>query len=70
MLLKIRYLLLCVTYSWIRISVLLRQNIVQECSKADNMTKLDDEVDKFHEVVIKNQTSVTNFLEVGKGMII
>ena len=34
------------------------------------MTKLDDEVDKFHEVVIKNQTSVTNFLEVGKGIAI
>ena len=38
-----------------------------ESKKVDDTTKLDDEVDKFHEVVIKNQTSVTNFLEVGKG---
>ena len=44
------------------------QNVIQESSKGDDTTKLDDEVDKFHEVVIKNQSSVTNFLDVGKGL--
>ena len=34
---------------------------------ANKVIEMDDEVDKFHEVVIKNRTSVTNFLEVGKG---
>ena len=31
-------------------------------------TVLDDEVHKFHEVVIKNQSSVSSFLDVLKGM--
>ena len=34
----------------------------------DDETLLDDEVHKFHEVVLKNQTSVTNFLEITKGI--